>query len=1366
MDENHTDTARKNRRGVWSSIVGRGLGRTLIAWFLLLALVPLALISGISYLRAKSNLQDSAIRSLEATAALKTDFINNWFHYRFLDLEVQATSLKNAQFLAELRQAFKASGKEVGEFTKSHARTAIVAERDADLKTFRKTYGYHDVFLIDSDGNILFSVAGESDLGTNLFSGEHSGTRFSGACRKALETGRPAFSDLEFYATTSDTEVTGFLAAAIVDDAGDKIGLLVLQLPLDAINTIMHKRTGLGKTGETHLIGSDKMLRSDCAFNPESTTLKKQVDTEQARIWFEEHGDEKAQDLDDMRERVFSYPGPHDGRTVLGVHENMDIAGVHWAMIAEIEDSEVSAPVRRLGALTLALLGLTAIVVLLLSVSVARRIVRPLLTLSGMTRSVAEGQYDQEISVNVRNEIGDLATNFREMLVALRDAKSTTEAEDWLKTGQAGVGDAMRGEQDLPTLGRNVVTFLAKYLDARIGAFYAVSDGAVLRLVGSYAYTVRKGLSNEYRVGEGLVGQAALEKETIVLTDVPDDYIKVQSGVGAAGPTSIVVMPVLDNGEVKAVVELGAFGDLGERELRLLALVAENIGVAISTAQSRVRVNDLLEETQAQSEELQAREEELRESNDELKKQARELKESEAQLQTQQEELRQTNEELEEQQERIERQNVELQEAQCALEERAKELELTSRYKSEFLANMSHELRTPLNSLLILSQLLQTNKEGNLTEKQVESARTIHSGGEELLRLINDILDLSKVEAGMIEFVIESVNIRDLAGGVERQFKNISGQRGIDFGVEVDEGLPATLRTDHQRVSQVLKNLLSNAFKFAEQGRVALRVSRPRSGVTFSRPELDAASTVAFSVSDTGVGIPEDKQAMIFEAFKQADGGTSRKFGGTGLGLSISRQFAEALGGEMQVKSQEGKGSEFTLFLPESPPVDIPDKSEDTAGRATSAGAARKPSVAPVLAAAPAGKPSGPRELDTVRDDRREIQPEDKSLLIIEDDAGFAKVLADLAHEKGFKCVIAGEGETGLQHADYYKPSAIILDIGLPGMDGWAVMNRLKENPDTRHIPVHFMSAMDEPRDAFGMGAVGYLMKPLNVEQLDQAFSTIEDNVGKPVKELLIVAGDEVTGREIVETVGNGDVKSVVVTSGKEAHALLREGRFDCIVIHPVLTDMTGTDLLGKIEDDREINRIPIVVYSGEELSAADEAAIARHVGKMIVHTVRSPERLLDETTLFLHRVEADLPETQRKMLKMVHDKESILNGKKILLADDDMRNVFALSAALEDKGLEIVVAKNGKEALAQLDDHPDIDLVLMDIMMPVMDGYETTAEIRLRKPFERLPIIALTAKAMKGDRQKCIEFGASDYLSKPVDLEKLTSLLRVWLYR
>ena len=835
----------------------------------------------------------------------------------------------------------------------------------------------------------------------------------------------------------------------------------------------------------------------------------------------------------------------------------------------------------------------------------------------------------------------------------------------------------------------------------------------------------------------------------------------VQSGLGAAQPVSILILPVLNDGEVTAVIEFGRLCDFEDRELDFLNLIMESIGIAIRTAQSREQVNGLLEESQAQAEELLAGEEELRESNSALKKQTQTLKESEELLRAQQGEMEQANEELEEQRERIELQNTELQEAQSDLEERARELELTSKYKSEFLANMSHELRTPLNSLLILSQLLGANKEGNLTDKQMESITTIHGSGQDLLTLINDILDLSKVEAGMLEFVYEGVNIRSMVESVARSFRAVAEEQELEFDVEMDECLPATMTTDHQRVSQILKNLLTNAFKFTAKGTVLLKVFRPASDTVFSRPGLRAANAVAFAVSDTGLGIAEEKKTLIFDAFKQAEGGTSRKYGGTGLGLSISRQFVEALSGEIQLESKDGVGSTFTLFLPESR---SPDLSKETRAIVEPVVLAEQKTAVLTAQAPSQMEQSGCS--NRVRDDRREIQPEDKSLLIIEDDVSFAKILADLAREKGFKCVIAEEGETGLRHADYYKPSAIILDIGLPGMDGWGVMNRLKENLDTRHIPVHFMSALDEPRDALQMGAVGYLTKPIGVEELEKAFSTIEDTVGKPVKDLLVAAGDPTAIRHIRNAVGNGDVRCTDVSSGEEACGELKSGNFDCIVIHSPLSDMVGADLLGRLDGIRSVDRVPVVVYSEEDLSAAEESTIALLAEKRTVHSVRSPERLLDETVLFLHRVEANLPESKRKMLRMVHDKESILKGKRILLADDDMRNIFALSAALEDRGMQIITAKNGREALKRLENFPDIDLVLIDIMMPEMDGYEAMAEIRRQNQFKKLPIIALTAKAMKGDRQKCISAGASDYLSKPVDLHKLTSLLRVWLYQ
>ena len=724
----------------------------------------------------------------------------------------------------------------------------------------------------------------------------------------------------------------------------------------------------------------------------------------------------------------------------------------------------------------------------------------------------------------------------------------------------------------------------------------------------------------------------------------------------------------------------------------------------------------------------------------------------------------------------MQQQNEELERARQELEKQTHQLEVASKYKSEFLANMSHELRTPLNSILILSQLLAKNKDSNLNEKQVESANAIHSSGSDLLRLINEILDLSKVEAGKIELYFENSPLSELFSDLNRVFKDIADSKGIGFSIVIDKGLPDTIYTDAHRLQQILRNLLTNAFKFTHQGNVCLNISRPSTELCAFKG-LDPATSVAFAVIDDGIGIPEEKQAAIFEAFQQADGSTSRTYGGTGLGLSISREFVKLLGGSIHLKSEVNKGSVFTIVLPEKPATDTnesssamqqhcaletpPVVSPPPALETTSSARQRQPETD----SEPAPQIAPPDLPDAVNDDRKSVKSDDKSLLIIEDDIHFAKVIKDFAKERGFKCLVAEDGETGLHFADYYIPSAILLDIGLPGIDGWAVMERLKENPKLRHIPVHFISGHDSSLDALRMGAVGFLTKPVSMEAIESALGKIENLITKPVRKLLVVEDDPIQRESIKQLIGNGDVETTLASSGAEAFEKLTSGAYDCMILDLGLNDMSGFELLDKLKNNENCSRVPVIIYTGHELSRDEEKELRKYADSIIIKGVKSPERLLDETALFLHRVEANLPQDKRNMLKKIHNKESVLQGKTILLVDDDMRNVFALSNVLEEKGMEVVIARNGQECIDKLHKNDSVDLILMDIMMPQMDGYEAMREIRNEQKYKSLPIIALTAKAMKGDRNKCIEAGANDYLAKPVNTDKLISMLRVWLY-
>ena len=1009
--------------------------------------------------------------------------------------------------------------------------------------------------------------------------------------------------------------------------------------------------------------------------------------------------------------------------------------------------------------------------------------------IADVATAVTKGDLTRSIAVEAQGELAALKDNVNQMIANLRETTQKNTEQDWLKTNLARFTRMLQGQRDLEAVSKLILRELAPLVTAQQGLFYVMDgstsptaeDGA-LKMIASYAFRERKHLNNQFRLGEGLVGQCALERDRILLTDVPSDYIKINSGLGEAPPRNIVVLPVVFEGAVKAVIELASFQRFNEIHLAFLDQLTESIGIVLNTIASSMRTEELLKQSTSLADELRSQQHELTETNRRLEDQARSLQASEERLKLQQEELQQTNEELEErsqllqlQNAEVERKNREIEQAKFALEERAQQLALSSKYKNEFLANMSHELRTPLNSLLILARLLADNREGNLEPKQVEFARTIYSAGSDLLSLINDILDLSKIESGTMSVDVDELELDGLKEYVERNFGQIARDKGLDFIVEFAPGLPATIYTDPRRLQQVLKNLLSNAFKFTERGSVTLRAAQASSGWSAECEILNRAECViAFSVADTGIGIPAHKQKIIFEAFQQADGTTSRKYGGTGLGLSISREIARIFGGEIRVDSVPGQGSVFTLFLPrtyvahEAPAAPRDVFFDAQRARTSSTGVAAvldSPSSAPPALDEPAPDAalSVPAE---VPDDRDTIQPGDRVLLIIEDDEAFAKILLDLARENGFKGVVALRGDTGLTLARELRPDAISLDLGLPVVDGWAILDRLKHDPRTRHIPVHILSATEEGRHrGLQAGAIAFLQKPIDREALSSALAAARTFLDRRVKSLLIVEDDASQRTAIVSLIGNGDVKSTAVGTAREALELLSTERFDCMVLDLGLPDMTGFAFIEKVKRDLGLVDLPIIVYTGRELSPEEETELKRFTEAIIVKSARSPEQLLDETTLFLHRVEANLPEGKRRMLAQVHQSDPVFEGKRVLVVDDDVRNIFAITSVLERQSVLVTYAENGRKAIEALKANPQVDVVLMDVMMPDMDGYETTRQIRRIPQFAALPIIALTAKAMKGDREKCIAAGASDYITKPVDPEALLSLLRIWLY-
>ena len=1036
------------------------------------------------------------------------------------------------------------------------------------------------------------------------------------------------------------------------------------------------------------------------------------------------------------------------------IHHNEARNTIRYAAAEETAHSALGA---------MFILGTVAIVLsVLIIISLNKSITRPLSLSVDAANRIASGDLAGEIPMAEKrgDEIGLLMQSLNKMVAALRENRDRLQRQDWLKTGIARLNDVMRGDQDLQTLAAKVISEVATYLEVQVGAIYVAQEGigVSLALMGSYAYAKRKNLSNEFKPGEGLVGQAALEKKQILIQNVPEDYIKVTSGLGARTPRFICVSPFLYEDRVKGVIEVGSLSEMDDQQMEYLNQVMPALALAVESAEGRTRLAKSLEQSQSLTEDLRAQQEELRTTNEELEEQTCALKLSEEKLQVQQEELQVTNEELEEKNELLDRQKSDVEKARRDIEEQAKDLALASKYKSEFLANMSHELRTPLNSLLLLAQSLSANKGGNLTEDQVESANIIHGSGSDLLTLINEILDLSKIESGRMDLQLGTVRISDLADSVRSSFGHMAEGKGLSLEVVVGEDAPLEMTSDRKRIEQVIKNLISNAIKFTDSGSVTVSFTRPSPDTKLSKSDLATADCLAVSVKDTGIGITPANHKVIFEAFKQVDGGTDRKFGGTGLGLSISRELARFLGGEIQVKSELGKGSTFTLYLP----VTVSDNGKDTQGHPPS----KTTVVAPADFAAGRNAPRQSAVAEQIEDDRDKLQEGDRVILVIEDDPNFARLLFKKCHEKGVKCLAAPTGEAGLELAAKYQPAAIILDIRLPGMDGWAVLGTLKENTSTRHIPVHIVSVEAESIEAIRRGAIGHATKPLSQDTLEETFRRLEQvSDGKPGR-VLLVEDNPVSRKVTAKLLGDGgDVTVDEVETGTQALEALRSGGYDCVVLDLGLPDMEGMDLLKKLEHEG-VELPPVIVYTGRDLPSEEEIDLREYAESVIIKDVRSQERLLDEVSLFLHRVVSKMPEKQRKIILDLHDTDALLRDKKVLIVDDDMRTTFAMSRLLAERGMKTLKAENGEKALRLLDEHPDVDLVLMDIMMPVMDGYATMKRIRDQERFHGLPMIALTAKAMPEDREKCLAAGANDYLTKPVDQKRLVSMMRVWLYR
>jgi HAMP domain-containing protein/CheY-like chemotaxis protein/predicted transcriptional regulator len=949
--------------------------------------------------------------------------------------------------------------------------------------------------------------------------------------------------------------------------------------------------------------------------------------------------------------------------------------------------------------------------------------------------AVTKGDLTRSIQVDARGEVAELKDNINTMIGNLRLTTDVNTEQDWLKTNLARFTNMLQGQRDLTTVGRLLLTELTPLVNAHVGVIYQVAteDSTQLSLLAAYAGDGVHPHQQIMQFGEGLIGQCAMDKRQRLVADIPSDSVPVNSALLRVIPRNLVVLPVLFENQVKAVIELASVSAFTTSQMTFLEQLTDSIGIVLNSIEATMQTEGLLKQSQQLATELQTQQKELQQTNEQLEQKAQQLAERNVE---------------------VERKNQEIEQARRALEEKATELALTSKYKSEFLANMSHELRTPLNSILILGQQLTENPDGNLTGKQVEFARTIHGAGTDLLNLISDILDLSKIESGTVTVDAEEILTSSLLDTVGRPFRHEAENRQLSFNVELDPNLARSIVTDSKRLQQVLKNLLSNAFKFTAQGGVRLRVSAAIGGWSAEHPVLNSTpAVIAFEVSDTGIGIPPEKQKLIFEAFQQADAGTSRKYGGTGLGLAISRELANLLGGEIHLRSAPGKGSTFILYLPlkyAGPTV------------------APRTNVAPQYSAAPALQSTATQErvIEQLPDDRLNLEPGDTILLIVEDDPHYARVLIDLARNKGFKVLVAARGAEALDLAKQFQPAAVSLDVFLPDMLGWTVLSQLKHNPLTRHIPVQIITLDEDRQHALARGAFSFVNKPTTTEGVSAALSQIKEYTRPRRKRLLIVEDNVAEQLSIRELLDHDDIEILTADTGAGALSALRDTPCDCVVLDLRLPDMSGFEVLDRIRNDDELSNVPVVVFTGRELSAEEDAELHTMARSIVVKGVESPERLLDETSLFLHRVITELPIEKQRMLEKLNSSDDDLVGKTALLVDDDARNIFALSSVLERRGMKVLTATTGSEAITLVESNPEIAIVLMDIMMPQMDGYQTMAAIRQNPSFGRLPIIALTAKAMKGDREKCLEAGASDYLAKPVNTEQLLLAIRMWLHR
>lgn len=1303
--------------------------------------------------------------------------IINYIAARFDDVTVRAHEKEIGEIFRQLlNHHTNTSMTNFGNFDiKSQSYQKVVASFNDQLPFVGEATEYGNAFFVcAAHGHVMYSRFSHYLSGENLSSGIYGESPLAKVWTKTLTSKRPVISNITRVPGSDRLEM--YAGIQIHDEENKAVGSLIFTLHPQKLEEMVRAESGLGETGECYMIGDDGVFLTSSKFLGKDVILNSKVHEDiHRKLLAGEAGTTTG--LDYRNIKVLS------GFCKIPMNEKFR-AGFDWYLLAEQDYAEAMLPIDSMlyAALlaTLALLFIAFIVSYFLGV----RITHPILVISSITQDIAKGILDNDIPDIGSDEIGILSSSIDKMQSSLSQSKHKVESQDWLKTGVFNLNKIIMGDKSLEDMANLVLEEICRYLNAHLGAMFVVDQkkDSELILISTYAYTRRKSLYSRIKNYEGLVGQSAKEKKQIVLTNLPDDYVKVSSSLGETLPKFICVTPMVFKSALKGVLEIGSLRDFTDLELEYLNQALAQVAIAIETGQNRLALNEALIKAQELSESLQVQQEELKASNEELEEQTKALRTSELQLKQQQEELQAANEELEEQtqalkateeklreqQEELQVTNEELEEnnsllqtqkqeveaARAAVEKQAADLAVASKYKSEFLANMSHELRTPLNSLLILARSLQDNRTGNLTEDQVESAQIIFQSGNDLLTLINEILDLSKIEAGKLDLILSEVQVKDLAANIKGQFQHIAEEKNLEYSVLVDDKAPKKIVTDEKRLLQILKNLLSNAIKFTDKGKVE---------VFFNTIDYRSNKKgIAIKVKDTGIGIESDHQKIIFEAFQQAEGGISRKYGGTGLGLSISRELASLLGGEIILESISGKGSEFTLVLP----LDMSQENPQAHVLPTAETEIEKEIVGQKIEnAKKAGKfIDAPEPLP---DDREILQQDSQSILIIEDDLTFAKVLMGKVRERNLLALHATTGLGGIDTANSYMPVAVVLDLRLPDVSGEEVLESLKHNPKTRHIPVHIISGDDPNNEMFKQGAIGFLQKPLSEDAIQKALQKLID-VGKQEKKRLLIVEDNEAARKSIRKLLEDD-NTDVFEAGSSAQALklMKKNSFHCIVLDLGLDELDGYQLLQKAAAIDGMEIPPVIVYTGRELSQEEEMKLRGVSDAIIIKGVRSEERLLDEVSLFLHQVVNKMPPQKRKIISNLYGSDEMFKGKRILIVDDDMRTLYALSRLLSDRGIVTEKAENGEKALEVLKERTDqFDLVLMDIMMPVMDGFDTISAIRKQKQFAKLPIIALTAKAMKGDREKVLGVGASDYLPKPVDQDRLFSLLRIWLFK